>query len=109
MLKAINIEWDIDMDEAIEILDDMSVGDAAQSLKISKEKYSKMTIDERHEVAIDIFHHCPAVLDELMGLPNEVEIPAELIDEDDITDWLSDEYGFCFNGYGLIDEEGNEF
>ena len=45
----------------------------------------------------------------LEELPTEVEIPDYLItdDEDDlldnISDWLSDEYGFCHFGFELVD------
>lgn len=35
-------------------------------------------------------------------LPTEVEIP-EGINEEDISDWLSDEYGFCHAGFKLVD------
>lgn len=40
--------------------------------------------------------------DLLSCLPTEVEIPAG-IDEDEVEDWLSDEYGYCH--YGFILEE----
>lgn len=36
------------------------------------------------------------------GLPTEVEIP-DNVDEEDISDWLSDEYGFCHAGFELVD------
>lgn len=44
----------------------------------------------------------------LSTLPTEVEIPSYLVtDEDDsledISDWLSDEYGFCHDGFELVD------
>lgn len=44
----------------------------------------------------------------LLTLPKEVEIPNYLItdDEDDlldeVSDWLSDEYGFCHDGFELV-------
>ena len=47
-------------------------------------------------------------MDEILStLPTEVEIPNYLItDEDDsledISDWLSDEYGFCHFGFDLL-------
>lgn len=56
-MRAINIEWDIEDEEDIELED----------------------------------------------LPTEVEIPNGMTDEDDISDWLSDEYGFCHNGFELVD------
>ena len=47
----------------------------------------------------------------LEELPIEVEIPDYLItdDEDDlldnISDWLSDEYGFCHDGFELVNQQ----
>lgn len=36
-----------------------------------------------------------------VNLPNEVEIPSD-IDEDGVTDYLSDTYGWLINSYDLI-------
>ena len=47
-------------------------------------------------------------MDEILStLPTEVEIPSYLITDeddllDDISDWLSDEYGFCHDGFELV-------
>ena len=38
--------------------------------------------------------------DDALDLPTEVEIPND-IEEDDITDYLSDTYGFCVNSYSI--------
>lgn len=40
-------------------------------------------------------------------LPTEIEIPDYLVTDeddllDDISDWLSDEYGFCHEGFELV-------
>lgn len=46
-------------------------------------------------------------------LPKEVCVP-KTVDEEDIADWLSNEYGFCVNGYSIlaqgkeIDEDAEE-
>lgn len=42
---------------------------------------------------------------ELEDLPTEVEIPKGMTDEDEISDWLLDEYGFCHYGFELTDVE----
>lgn len=41
---------------------------------------------------------------ENVDLPNEVELPPHLSekDEDEISDYLSDEYGWLHNGYSII-------
>ena len=36
--------------------------------------------------------------EEELDLPSEVEVPSEL-DDEDVTDWLSDHYGFCVKGW----------
>lgn len=36
--------------------------------------------------------------EEELDLPGEVEVPSEL-DEDRVSDWLSDMYGFCVKGW----------
>lgn len=46
-------------------------------------------------------------LEDLDYLPTEVEIPSYLITDeddflDDVSDWLSDEYGFCHDGFELV-------
>lgn len=99
---AININWDIDIEEAV---------DAA--MELSEEEFKNnfgINIDDENaeDIVKDKFHHCPGLMDDIIGVPSSVEIPDEIMkaaqDEDDdsiITDWLSDEYGWCINGYGL--------
>jgi hypothetical protein len=36
-------------------------------------------------------------------LPNEIEIPNGMIDEDDISDYITNETGFCHYGFELVD------
>ena len=42
-------------------------------------------------------------LGDLEYLPTEVEIPEGMTDEEEISDYISDEIGFCHNGYVLED------
>ena len=100
-MKAYNIDWDINIEEALDMLDEMDYKDAASTLGISVDTYANMTTEERHDYAYDLFHHCPGELEDFMNLPTKVEIPKELTNEEDITEWLSDEYGFCIKGYKL--------
>lgn len=39
----------------------------------------------------------------LENLPEEVDIPDGMWDEDEIADWLSEEFGFCYYGFELVD------
>lgn len=36
-------------------------------------------------------------------LPTRVNIPDGMTDEEKISDWLSDEFGFCHKGFELVD------
>lgn len=104
-MLATNIQWDIDIEEVFDILDEMRVEKAAEAIELPYDRYANMTTEERHDYAYDYFHHRPGALDEFMGLPKEVEIPQELNDEEDISDWLSDTYGFCHKGFIIINNE----
>jgi hypothetical protein len=102
-MKAVNILWDIDIEEAYERLDELSNEVAAQELDIPLQTYANMTTEERHDWAYDRFHHNRVALDEFMGLPSTIDIPEGLTEIDDISDWVSDEYGFCHGGFDLVD------
>lgn len=44
-------------------------------------------------------------LKDLEYLPTEIEIPEGMTDEEEISDYISDETGFCHNGY-VLEEQG---
>lgn len=101
-MKAYDIKWDIDVEDAYDKLDDMTSEKAAEALDLPKEKYANMTTSERHDYAYDAFHHNKVDLAEFMGLPDEVEIPKSVgTNDEDISDWLSDQYGYCHDGFAL--------
>ena len=100
-MKAKNIKWDVDIEDVYNTLDDMTAETAAAALEISADKYANMTTEERHDYAYDKLHRSPSEMAELLGLPNELEIPKELKDEDDISEWLSEKTGFCHNGFEI--------
>ena len=41
--------------------------------------------------------------EQLEDLPTEMEIPEDMTDEEEISDWISDEIGFCHNGFVLAE------
>ena len=41
--------------------------------------------------------------EQLEDLPKEMEIPEGMTDEEEISDWLSDETDFCHNGFELVE------
>lgn len=58
----------------------------------------------------DIKWDCDGLDQEELDLPSEVEVPNEL-EEDEIADWLSDEYGWCVEYFSipLTDDMHDEF
>jgi len=42
-------------------------------------------------------------IDLLKELPSEIEIPEGMEDENEISDYISDETGFCHYGFMLVD------
>lgn len=53
--------------------------------------------------AINIKWDTDGDMEVLNDLPAEMEIPEGMMDEDEIFDYLSDEIGFCHNGFELTD------
>lgn len=41
--------------------------------------------------------------EDLESLPTEIEIPNGMTDEEEISDYISDETGFCHKGFELVD------
>ncbi len=40
-------------------------------------------------------------LDVFLSLPNEIDIPDGMVDEDEISDYISNQTGWCHSGYEL--------
>ena len=63
---------------------------------------TKCTIESRWNMkAVDIKWDTDGDMDLFQALPTEVEIPEEIIEEDEISDYLSDMTGFCHVGFRL--------
>lgn len=53
--------------------------------------------------AINIKWDTDDTMEVLESLPTKMEIPEDMTDEEDISDWLSNETGFCHNGFELVE------
>lgn len=106
---AREVNWDVDPEEIKEILDELSAENAAEMLGIDPGIYSDMSADERYYTAADLFRHCPAKLDEFLGFPDYIVLPDEVcpgaeedissFDWSDAAEWLSQEFGYCIEGF----------
>lgn len=102
VLTATDIKWDVDIDEGFDKLDEMPSDIAAEYLGVPKETYANMTTSERHDYAYDVWRHNRKSLSEFVGAPNEVTLPSNVLwDEDSISEYLSDEYGWCHEGFRI--------
>ncbi len=115
--EAYYIDWDVSIEDVYDKIGNMSIEKAAEWMEIPVDRLANMNTEERMDYTYDIVHHCPAKAEELFDLPDKVIIPDEiskelgvfdgndgfedLNDEQTITDWLSEEYGFCINGYKI--------
>ena len=99
-MRAINIIWNVDMDLAFEKLDEMKKEEISKTLGVD---CTDFTTSEIHDYAYDVWHHCPAELDEFMGLPNETELPEECVNDEDICNYLSDTYGAYIENFDVVD------
>lgn len=100
---ARNIEWDVDINDIYDVFDSMTYISAAKTLEIPIETYANMTTEERDDYIYDYFNHSQWLKNDFMGLPDEVNIP-DSITEDEISNWLSDTYGYCHNGFKITYE-----
>lgn len=90
MMKIRNIKWDIDMDDILETIGEMTAEEVSEVLGLPKGTYANMNTSERD--IYDMFEHSPEAKANLLGLPSEADIPD---DTEEIADYLSDKYEFC--------------
>lgn len=111
-------EWTM-LDEGIEKgltvvveMDFVPAGELDEYLKTyRKEKEKKMlkAVDIKWDVTDDDIDESDDEACEILeSLPTEMNIPEGMTDPDEISDWLSDETGFCHDGFRLVDQDGND-
>ena len=105
-MKLMNIYWQPDIKVEVE----RALENAAEiEEKLNIEGFSDMEYDEQYNRLIDVFHHTPAVLDDLLELPSEVELPREFTEEDAVEyawEWLENEYGTAVEGFEIHFDDG---
>lgn len=109
-MRASDIRWVIDFDEVYDLFDNMDEKQAAGNLGISAGEYKALSKEDRDRLINGRYRKCQGDLEKLVGLPDEVELPPEIDNDEDATEWLSSEYGYFIEGYALDTdkEEGHE-
>ena len=102
ILKAINIKWDIDMETLYEIFNEMSIKEAAKYLELSPNFYKNMSEEDREDYIEDAFHHNRLDALDFVDIPKEISLQDDFLwDEDTISDYISNETGYCHYGFNI--------
>ena len=94
------VDWSIEPDELYNAFDGYSEQAAAHLLKTDIETYRNMSADARYDILEWMIHHNVLSAAEVIGLEEEIDVP-DLVQMEDITEWLSDTYGYFVNGWTM--------
>lgn len=100
-MLASDIMWDVDMDSVMEQLHDTPDEIAAAAIGQDAKSFAALSRDEKEKAVRTAFEADHKKLNAFCDLPDEVTVPDGMTDEDEISDWLSDTYGFCHLGFVL--------
>ena len=113
-MRIVNIDWDIDTEDIINTFHSKTVEEVAKAIDIPHDVAWVMTEEELTDYVLDACYQNRRVANEFVGLPNSVDVNIDElcvargedwyslpdIDKADvITDYLSDEYGYCLNNW----------
>lgn len=106
-MQAINIKWDIDIDDVMHALDEMSNRKASEILLCPYKEWTNMAYQDQRKYVEYALQNEQSILNNIMELPDSVVIPKFVYEScsdvyDEVSDWLSDEYGFCHAGFELV-------
>ena len=107
-MKAVNIKWDVDIDDAVEYFCDVAENDpagASEAIHIPYEIFIDMTWDEKEKAARNYFQSNPAKMAEFLGIPDEISIPDSVKPEkedDAISNYITEVTGYCHKGFIVI-------
>ena len=102
-MKVFNIMWDVDPVETLEDLKGLPRDEeTANMLGVSISTVKLLSESQFYDYVLNLWRKDPTSLEQFLGLPNEVEVPEEVgDDEEDISDWLSDTFGYCHYGFEI--------
>nr|MCR5201896.1 hypothetical protein [Lachnospiraceae bacterium] len=106
------VDWDIDFESIFEACEENAEKIYVNILKIKD--YKSLSKDERYSIINDIYrHNAPSMeeIEKVIGIPECPLIPPSTVnyaiasgDDEYITEYLTQEYGWCINGYTLSPE-----
>lgn len=106
-LRAVNIQWGPDIDDAIDtIIDKYSHKAAAKLLNMTVKDYVRLDDDERVGRLYKYFKKNPDRTIDVLNIPRQMDIPlygeqSVFADDSDLMDYLSDQTGWLLDGFDL--------
>ena len=102
-IKVFDIHWDYSRDDVRDMLDRLGISETCKKFHLNPKFVPKddgVVID----FCIEQLHHGRATVYKAFDLPESIEVPASWSDED-ISNYLSDKYGYYHNGFSRSDDE----
>ena len=98
-MKIVNIDWDIGVESITEAFESKTISEIARSIDIPLDKAVAMTIEELQNYVFNVCYDNKYAANKFVGLPDSVDIDEDTWSEEDITNYLSDTFEFCVNGW----------
>lgn len=100
----VSVFWNVSREEIDEFVsfETKSHLEVANILGVDYEKYMELNIEDKVDYILRCIRRCPSIIDNLFDLPEEITVP-ECVEEDEIGEWLSDEFGFYHDGFEIVE------
>lgn len=97
---SVSVVWDIDTEDILEHISDMTYEKAAETIGCNKDTYANMTDNERYDYIDEYVSDAQRA--EILELPDKIDVSLRDIKDhadDDFAEYLADEYAFCVKSY----------
>lgn len=101
-----DIQWDWNREDIDSLLSQYNTAEMIRMFKLNDEDVDNCEIHEGAilDLCYDSLRHNRVTPEEVFGLPETIDVPGTFGDEQ-ITEYIAEEYGFCVGGYTRSDDE----
>ena len=93
-MKISDIKWDVNIEHLTKKVNNSSLDETTNMLQIPKWTWGSMSITERNDYLYETYDGKPDLIQKALHLPEEVDIPPEIIEKYGVYDFLKDKYGY---------------